>query len=98
MERAGLAGDCHHGGGTGEMNSIGFHAHADAFCDPGIIAIRGFSRRPGRVLKAKSLIIESVDENASEGIIVEPIAYTTRHDAQKLMDDLWHCGIRPSEG
>ena len=29
---------------------------------------------------------------------VQPFLRIENHEAQKLMDDLWDCGIRPSEG
>ena len=32
------------------------------------------------------------------GTIVEPVAYLSPQEGQVLMDDLWHAGLRPSEG
>lgn len=34
----------------------------------------------------------------SSGDISEPCVSFTNTEAQKLMDDLWNCGLRPSEG
>lgn len=34
----------------------------------------------------------------STGIYVEPFVRLNRDQAQVLMDDLWQCGLRPSEG
>lgn len=33
-----------------------------------------------------------------EGAIVDPIIRIDSHEAQQLMDELWTCGLRPSEG
>jgi hypothetical protein len=33
-----------------------------------------------------------------EGDLTEPFIKLHRHEAQQLMDDLWDCGLRPSEG
>jgi len=33
-----------------------------------------------------------------EGTAVQPLTYITKDCAQGLMDDLWQCGIRPTEG
>lgn len=30
--------------------------------------------------------------------VVEPCITLTQHEAQQLMDELWQCGLRPSEG
>jgi hypothetical protein len=30
--------------------------------------------------------------------ILKPFLELEKHNAQKLMDDLWDCGLRPSEG
>ncbi len=32
------------------------------------------------------------------GLIVQPFLEMEITSAQKLMDELWHCGLRPSEG
>lgn len=32
------------------------------------------------------------------GLIVDPCISLTREDAQSLMDQLWNCSIRPTEG
>ena len=34
----------------------------------------------------------------SEGESIEPFLKLSAHDAQRLIDDLWDCGLRPSEG
>jgi len=34
----------------------------------------------------------------SEGMMLESFLEIDNHQAQQLMDDLWDCGLRPSEG
>lgn len=33
-----------------------------------------------------------------DGVWVDPIARISHTDAQQIMDGLWQCGLRPSEG
>lgn len=37
-------------------------------------------------------------EVVKEGHRIEPTIRITTREAQQLMDDLWQCGLRPSEG
>lgn len=37
-------------------------------------------------------------EEIKEGEICQPSLVINNNNAQVLMDDLWHCGFRPSEG
>ena len=39
-----------------------------------------------------------VFEEAEEGNIIEPFATLSIQSAQQLMDELWNCGLRPTEG
>lgn len=39
--------------------------------------------------------MEKIDEGADLG---EPALSFANDEAQRLMDELWHCGFRPSEG
>jgi hypothetical protein len=48
----------------------------------------------GRLSVAIPLTMKEVDEATS----VEPSLMLRKEDAQLLMDELWHCGVRPSEG
>jgi hypothetical protein len=43
---------------------------------------------------AKSLTFEDVPDN----VLVLPCMSLDAEGAQRLMDDLWHCGVRPTEG
>lgn len=58
------------------------------------IAIYMSSRTEIGFSVAKPTIFEADDE----GDIREPWARLTPHDAQSLMDELWRCGLRPTEG
>lgn len=44
---------------------------------------------------AQPLIMELVEDGAA---IIEPTLTLSMHAAQLLMDELWGCGLRPSEG
>lgn len=37
-------------------------------------------------------------ESSHEGQIVEPAMALEQEEAQELMDELWRCGLRPTEG
>ncbi len=51
--------------------------------------------RPNGGLGAgRNIIIESVDE----GAYLEPTAVISIPEAQFLLDELWNCGLRPSDG
>ena len=39
-----------------------------------------------------------VERNPEPGQVVEPSFKMNYEDAQRFMDDLWECGLRPSEG
>lgn len=52
--------------------------------------------RGGRISVMKSVVFEEIGEDeAADG--PAPLVLDTT-DAQQLMDELWHCGLRPSEG
>ncbi|CAG2144537.1 hypothetical protein LMG31506_03027 [Cupriavidus yeoncheonensis] len=48
----------------------------------------------GAVVIAKPLVMERMDP----GQMTEPCMRLTTNEAQSLMDELWHAGLRPSEG
>lgn len=45
--------------------------------------------------RARNVIMERVE---NEGVAYEPSFELTTDAAQTLMDDLWHAGLRPTEG
>ena len=52
---------------------------------------------PGRVAYAQPVVMETVDiEDA--GLIRDPFMVLGRSAAQSLIDELWACGFRPSDG
>lgn len=44
------------------------------------------------------LTLEEVPQTVSEGAVIEPAFELREELAQMLMDELWVCGIRPTEG
>lgn len=58
------------------------------------VELRFFDDEHGKFLVAKPL--ELVEED--EFIYTEPTARLRQNEAQELMDSLWQCGLRPSEG
>lgn len=48
----------------------------------------------GHMMCAERLTMRPV----TEGELVEPIIRLGHSEAQRLMDELWGCGLRPSEG
>lgn len=54
----------------------------------------GIETEPGKVQAACDLVFGPVQE----GALVEPFMTLTPDAAQQLMDELWQCGLRPSEG
>lgn len=49
---------------------------------------------PDRKVRVKDIQLEVVEE----GMFMEPSFRMENEVAQTLMDDLWNCGIRPTEG
>lgn len=48
-----------------------------------------------RYAVAKPIVMETLPEHS---VITEPTLRITHTAAQQLMDNLWQCGLRPSEG
>jgi hypothetical protein len=59
------------------------------------IELFGRDRTPGDIPADITQIIFEQRDNA---VLVEPFLKLTREAAQTLLDDLWHCGLRPSDG
>jgi hypothetical protein len=74
------------------MKNGSIRAQADIFFDGVKILIQNFD---GTIRTfAKDLKFEPV----KEGCQINPTTTISRTDAQILMDDLWSCGLRPTEG
>jgi hypothetical protein len=58
------------------------------------ISIHFASEEGRRLYVAKPVVMETPDE----GMIVPPCVRIDQTAAQELMDTLWQCGIRPTEG
>lgn len=55
-------------------------------------------RSSGKLHVAKPVTIETMDETGFGHAHIEPTFSLDHEDAQALMDELWVCGLRPSEG
>jgi hypothetical protein len=60
----------------------------------GIDLSLGVFQRDHKMAVARPLVMETIEE----GDIAPPFMTLKQTDAQQLMDELWTCGIRPSEG
>ncbi len=58
------------------------------------ISLAVISKTPEKSFCAKPLVLEEI----KDGEAIEPFMTIWPKEAQLLMDDLWHCGIRPSSG
>lgn len=58
------------------------------------VELLGAVQQGSKVRVAQRLALETQDE----GCVVDPFASLDMHEAQVLMDSLWECGLRPSEG
>jgi len=56
----------------------------------------GWEKLPGYAAVAQPVTLKTEDDPYSYQIA--PMFEMTRENAQKLMDDLWECGLRPSSG
>jgi hypothetical protein len=62
----------------------------------GQIELYFFSRtNGGKLLVAEPILLKEITE---EGISFLPVTSINQTEAQVLMDSLWDCGIRPTEG
>ena len=52
-------------------------------------------RTDGKVGIVTNMVVHVMEV---DGAAAEPSLTLRRNDAQQLMDELWHCGLRPSEG
>lgn len=66
----------------------------------GKIVIDFFEKNPdGTITVVKDIIFETVDPNDMAGMYrYKAPVLLDESSAQVLMDDLWQCGIRPTEG
>lgn len=50
---------------------------------------------PDRKTRVKEIVLERLED---EGAEISPSFFLDTQNAQVLMDDLWNCGLRPTEG
>ncbi len=53
-----------------------------------------YEKHGDRLSVARAVQLETVES----GAFIEPTMRLNMTEAQELMDSLWHCGLRPSEG
>ena len=46
----------------------------------------------------RSVATQILMEAKQEGVVTKPILTLTKEQAQLLFNDLWHCGLRPTDG
>lgn len=61
----------------------------------GIALFVGERKRDGLLAVLRPGVFETIEEGAHFG---EPSLHLHYDEAQRLMDELWRCGLRPSEG
>jgi len=82
-----------------EQNELKIRARrGDISFEPDTIKLYAYLRRQGKRWRTESVLkfIEITKEERNN--ILQPFLEVEMHEAQKLMDDLWDCGLRPSEG
>lgn len=78
------------------MREFKLRARRGDFCvGSGEINLFAFQRDEKQLYVAKKLELQQQDKQLAP---IEPFLHIDSHEAQQLMDDLWDCGLRPSEG
>jgi hypothetical protein len=68
--------------------------HAERQPFNGAISLYAGDQRGQQWLEAQAIVFSVV----AEGTIGVPFMRLAQEEAQRLMDELWNCGVRPSEG
>ncbi len=76
------------------MNGLKIIAHKEAWSN--YVSIAAFFPRGEMGVSACAMPLTMVDKRECE--LVEPMVTIDPQAAQGLMDSLWDCGLRPSEG
>ena len=78
------------------MNEFNLRARlGDISFDPDSIKLYAFQIQGKNRYIAKKLELTAA---AERHVATEPFLTIQRHEAQMLINDLWDCGLRPSEG
>jgi len=77
-----------------------FHVERDLGFGPDSYLIHLYARLPdGRVaLPEQSVILRKMSPEEARNVRCEPILVVPKESLQILIDELWHLGIRPTEG
>jgi hypothetical protein len=74
--------------------SFRFHLQRSPFGRGLSLFISTKSDQESKICIADNLVFKTVPNHS----ILEPLTQLDMNEAQELMDELWHCGIRPTEG
>ena len=66
--------------------------------EPFYSGITVHARIAGDAPRAIAQPVEFVEQGGNDALYAPPMMNLERDSAQRLMDELWKCGIRPSEG
>lgn len=79
------------------MGEIEFYAQNTNWYDR--IELFGRARSTdGKMTMFEAIVLESLPADEAAAMRAEPFVVIDRVEAQTLMDTLWDCGLRPSEG
>jgi len=74
------------------VRNLKFHAERQPFT--GGMALHVGADQDGKLFVGTPLVMR----DAEPGMVTRPVMTLTQTAAQQLMDELWNCGLRPSEG
>lgn len=74
--------------------ALQIRARVRTFSPDGVIELAGYERRGDQ----NYLLGAPVETPVPEGVLIDPFLTLDPTQSQQLMDDLWQCGVRPSEG
>jgi hypothetical protein len=59
--------------------------------------LKSIDRQARRIAYAEPIVLKEYPEG-TDGMLLSPLITLDQTQAQRLMDELWGCGLRPSEG
>jgi hypothetical protein len=77
------------------MLNLSISAHREPF-SPGVALL--LYTPPAIETRAAAVTHMTLTEIENDSLAVEPSCRLDQTQAQRLMDELWQCGLRPSEG
>ncbi len=83
------------------MGDLKFRARRDNFFNDGVdlfFSVVFDAGGPRSVYRAAPIVFSKIDPTTDHMIERGPDLHMSRNSAQALMDELWHVGLRPTEG